>query len=116
MLVDVPHVPGAHEYHEDDATGIPLMVMELMVIGLLPVFCTAKAVTDVPVLLTQLWTLDTLIDSDCVLVWNILPPKKITPAPRTTEAIRMMRVVMTFPIPLRFWNLNSMLPQITDWF
>jgi hypothetical protein len=100
---------GSHEYHCAVGTGNPLMEMELTVIGLLPTFCIANAVTEVLFELTQAWTFVTLIDSACVLVWNILPPKKITPAPRMTEAMRIMRVVITFPIPLRFWNLDSIL-------
>ena len=94
---------GSQWYQLVVATGRPLRDIELIVTALLPVFCTAKAVTELLfALLTQTWVLETLIDSDCVLVWNMLPPKKITPAPRTTDAIRIIRVVITFPIPLRF--------------
>ena len=104
MLVDVAHVAGlVHEYQLVVGTDRPLMEMEFIVTALLPVFWTANATTEEVLFceLTHACTFDTLMDSDCVLVWNILPPKKITPAPRTTEAIRIIRVVMTLPIPLR---------------
>ena len=54
-----------------------------------------------------MWAFDTWIDSFSVLVWNSDPPKKITPAPNTTEAIRMIRVVITVPIPFRFRIVNG---------
>ena len=101
MLADVAH-EVVHEYQLVVGTERPLMEIELIVTALLPVFWTANATTEEPlpgVGLTHACTFDTLIDSDCVLVWNILPPKKITPAPRTTEAMRMIRVVITLPIP-----------------
>jgi len=109
-LVDVPQFAGAHEYQFEFASGNPLRDIELIVIALLPVFCIAKAVTELPfALLTHMCVFETLIDSDCVLVWNMLPPKKITPAPSTTDAIRIIKVVITFPIPLRFltWKFMS---------
>lgn len=102
MLVEVAHKVGfVHEYQLVCGIGRPLKDMELIATALLPVFWTANAVTVVPLELTQVCTFDTLMDSLCVLVWNILPPKKITPAPRTTEAMRIIRVVITSPRPLR---------------
>ena len=93
------------------ATAIPLSLISVTVTALLPTFCIANAVVALfePVVPTQELMFVTLTYSDCVLVENILPPKKITPAPSTTDAMRIMRVVITFPIPLRFWNLNSIL-------
>jgi hypothetical protein len=108
MFVGVAH--ALHENQLATGTAIPLSFTSVTVTALLPTFCIANAVVEaVPLGATQDWMFVTLTCSDCVLVENILPPKKITPAPRTTDAMRIIRVVITFPIPLRFWNLNSIL-------
>jgi hypothetical protein len=49
-----------------------------------------------------------------VLVWNNDPPKKITPAASTTDAIRIMRVVITLPRPFLFLNCTAIVGIIGD--